>query len=290
MTGFDSQDDYEPLGQFRGYPIYAATVCALVHGAALVLCCLFAGFGGRELVIALPLNTEAVLSKFHFWQVVTYALFHLPKEGWDAIWLAVELLMLASLGREVERFMGRRFFWYLYGALWLATPVALLLASYFLGAMAFAGSWILHLSFFLAFAIIYPNTEFWWLPAKWVAAIVLAANTLAAIAWHQIPMLIALWTSAGLAYFAVRRAGVGDGFDVMAAIRERFARRPAAAAPRSKLKVLPDPQPEVDATMDSVDSVLEKISKHGIGSLTSSERATLERARTTLLNRGKKDS
>ena len=40
--------------------------------------------------------------------------------------------------------------------------------------------------------------------------------------------------------------------------------------------------------MQSVDAVLEKISSQGLGSLTASERATLERARATLLNKGKK--
>ena len=58
------------------------------------------------------------------------------------------------------------------------------------------------------------------------------------------------------------------------------SRRSERLARRHQIKVVREQQ-----HADSIDAVLEKISRHGVGSLTSAERATLERARTQLLKR-----
>ena len=60
---------------------------------------------------------------------------------------------------------------------------------------------------------------------------------------------------------------------------------------RRALRVVPPVQPrhtvEPDDIYDSIDPVLDKISKSGIGSLTESERRQLDRARKRLLKESK---
>ncbi len=57
-------------------------------------------------------------------------------------------------------------------------------------------------------------------------------------------------------------------------------RRTARLARQRNLKVLKETK-----AAESIDEILDKISKQGVGSLNASERAALERARTKLLKR-----
>ena len=64
----------------------------------------------------------------------------------------------------------------------------------------------------------------------------------------------------------------------------------ARLQPKPKFKVVPKPAPtrrEEDDISASVDPILDKIAKSGIGSLTPSERRTLDRARNRLLKGSK---
>ncbi|MBS0657341.1 MAG: hypothetical protein JSR82_03735 [Verrucomicrobia bacterium] len=284
---YEAQDEHKPFGYIGGYPIDLPLLIVMVHVGALVACCLLSGLGFLHWVTGLAFLSPAILDVHQYWRVVTYPLLHLPADGWQALWFAFELYVFAFTGREVERYLGRRFFSWLYAGLVAAIPAALLVASPLVGPTAEHGSWIIHVSFLVAFAVISPSSIFCWLPVKWLTALILAGHTLAAIAKRDFSLLIGLWTCTAITYVAVRRAGVGEGLDIFAGLRERFRRPPPPV--RSKTKSLSRPQPtEDDATMESVDAVLEKISQQGLGSLTAGERATLERARATLLNKGKK--
>jgi len=55
------------------------------------------------------------------------------------------------------------------------------------------------------------------------------------------------------------------------------ASRPQRLPPRVSVETSPAP-PEVDLIGDEVDAILDKISAHGLESLTEQERRTLERA------------
>ena len=94
--------------------------------------------------------------------------------------------------------------------------------------------------------------------------------------------------SALVAYFATRTAGVGDELPLFSNLRQRFQARPAPRLPKAKL--LARGEPESEDVLGSVDAILEKISGQGMSSLTPSERATLERARVSLLKRKDRDS
>ena len=60
-------------------------------------------------------------------------------------------------------------------------------------------------------------------------------------------------------------------------------RRAEKLARRHQIKVLSERK-----TNESIDAILDKISKQGVNSLTSSERAALERARAKLIDRDRR--
>jgi hypothetical protein len=90
--------------------------------------------------------------------------------------------------------------------------------------------------------------------------------------------------SVGLAFGFVRMRGVGPELEWLTGWTARWRSRRA-------LSVVPPPSArrvvEPEDIYDSIDPVLDKISKSGIGSLTASERRALDRARNRLLNKSK---
>ena len=92
-----------------------------------------------------------------------------------------------------------------------------------------------------------------------------------------------LWTSIGVAFLFVELNGAGPELAWWNAVKERFT-------PRPKFHVLPKPRARIGGSRSesedvctSIDPILEKISKFGIGSLTASERRQLDRERERLL-------
>src|SRR4029078_8649575 len=85
-------------------------------------------------------------------------------------------------GREVERFLGRRAYIWLYAAL-LIIPAVVLTLWGLTTRTGLAGSGALHFAVFAAFVTLYPNVQFFLrIPAKWVLAILMAIGTLIALA------------------------------------------------------------------------------------------------------------
>jgi hypothetical protein len=118
--------------------------------------------------------------------------------------------------------------------------------------------------------------------AKWVALIFVAAYSLQLLAYHRWSELTLLWISVGLAYGFVQLHGAGRELGWLTDWTSQW---------RSKrvLRVVPSPEArrssESDNIYESIDPLLEKISRSGIGSLTASERRALDRARTRLINK-----
>ncbi len=215
------------------------------------------------------------------WQLATYAFVHPPS---GLIWFAIEMYMLFIFGREVERFIGRRAFITLYLILLLAPP--LLLSVWGLSQRTgIGGSSALHFGVFVAFATIYPRVEmFLRIMVKWIALALGAILTLQLFAAHAWPELAVLWLSVGAAFLFIRLHGIGPELEWWTSLREKFA-------PKPKFTVVPRSTPsrvvEPENVYESIDPLLDKISKSGINSLTASERRTLDRARNQLLNKSK---
>ena len=209
----------------------------------------------------------------------SYAFVHYPS---SLLWFAIEMYMLFVFGREVERFIGRRAYIALYLIL-LVAPAALLTIWGLWQRSALAGSPALHFGIFVAFATIYPRTElFLRIMTKWVVLILAAVYTFQLLAYHAWSDLMVVWTSIGAAFLFIEMHGAGPELPWWDALKTRFA-------PRPKFHVVPKMRSsrsvEPDDVYGSIDPILDKISKFGIGSLTASERRQLDRERERLLKR-----
>ena len=297
MMGFERSDDYQPLFWVRGHPVHVTTLLVIMHLSALMICSIFQGIPA----ILMELSTDAVLHHWALWQPFTYAFAHLVGDLNDGLWFLFEMLLLFVWGREVERYFGRKTFVALYMGMLLAAPAALLSLSAFDHVnYHYARSDLLHFGVFIAFVAIYPGVQFFFgIPAKWIAAAILAIWTAAFVASQPSHHLVlVLWSVVAVAYFGARYASVGgEAFEVLGNLRPRLPRKtvPTGVKPRMK------PRRAVDTdgggsedyrgrdVHESIDPLLDKISKHGLASLTNSERAVLEKARVSLLRKDRRD-
>ena len=214
------------------------------------------------------------------WRLASYGFIHPPS---GLLWFAIEMYMLFVFGREVERFIGQRAYIGLYLALLLA-PAFLLTLWGFWHRSGLAGSPALHFGIFVAFATIYPRVEmFLRIMAKWVVLTLGAIYTLQLLAYHDWSSLAVVWTSMATAFLFIEWRGAGPEL----AWVENFK---AHLHPKPKLfvvqKAAPPRRPvDVEDVSTSVDPILDKISKSGIGSLTDAERRQLDQARARLLKK-----
>lgn len=282
-------EDYYPLTWVGRVPIYVTTLLVIVHVAAMLAVTVAMGMTGASSAFQCPwlapffYSSADVVQDFKAWQFVSYAFVNEP-----SLWFAIDMLLLYSFGREVERLLGRRAFLWMYLALLLAAPLALTLLQIvkFPAALLPAflgGSGPIHFAIFVAFAVIYPTAEmfFFRIQARWIALVLLGIHTLQDVAHHLWVPLFALWLDSACAVLMLRLSGVANAsLDAWLPEREE----PVRPARRLKNPVEPLPPPDVH---ESIDPLLEKISKHGIASLTKRERQQLDQARETLLEREK---
>lgn len=282
-------EDYRPLTWVGRVPIYATTLLVVVHVAMMIAVTVAMGMSGANTAFECPwlqpffYSSVDVVQHFKAWQFFTYAFVNEP-----SIWFAIDMLLLYSFGREVERLLGRRAFLWMYLALLLAAPLALTLLELvrFPAALVPAflgGSGPIHFAIFVAFVVIYPTAEmfFFRIQARWIALVLLAIYTLQNVAHQEWVPLFALWLDCACAVLMLRFAGVANA-SLEAWMPER--EEPRGPARRLKKPVEALPPPDVH---ESIDPLLEKISKHGISSLTRRERQLLDQARETLLEREK---
>ena len=280
MFGVTTSDDYRPVAWMGRYPVDVTTMLVGIHVAAAILAAILVAFGAGSVLLWLQFDSATIWSTGQVWRLFTYAFVHAPS---GLLWFAIEMYLLFVFGREVERFLGRRAYIALYGFL-LVTPAALLTIWGLWERCAIAGSPELHFGIFIAFATIYPRVELLLrIMAKWVALILAAVYTFQLLAYHAWSDLMVLWTSIGVAFLFVELNGAGPELAWWNAVKTRFASRP-------KYHVLPNPRArtagsrsESEDVYTSIDPILDKISKFGIGSLTASERRQLDRERERLL-------
>jgi membrane associated rhomboid family serine protease len=249
-----------------------------LHVAAAILTAILVAIGGGSILAYLQFDSAAVWSG-QVWRLFTYAFVHAPS---GLLWFAIEMYMLFVFGREVERFIGRRAYIALYLVL-LITPAALLTIWGLWQRSGLAGSPALHFGIFVAFATIYPRAElFLRIMTKWVVLILAAVYTFQLLAYHAWSDLMVVWTSIGAAFLFIEMHGAGPELAWWDALKTRLR-------PRPKFHVVPKMRSGRSAEPDegdvSIDHILDKISKFGIGSLTASERRQLNRERERLLKK-----
>jgi len=278
MFGVTTSDDYRPVAWMGRYPVDVTTMLVGLHIALAVIgCILFAA--GTSVLSYLQFDSTAVFYQGQVWRIVTYAFVHPPA---GLLWFAVEMYMLFVFGREVERFLGQRAYVVLYLILLIA-PSLLLTTWGIWQPTELAGSPPLHFGIFVAFATIYPRVElFLRIMAKWFALILAAVYTLQLIAYHAWSDLAVVWTSIGAAFLFVELRGAGPELAWWSKVKARIG-------PKPKVRVLQRTHArravEPDEVYASIDPILDKISKSGIGSLTANERRQLNRERERLLKK-----
>jgi membrane associated rhomboid family serine protease len=280
MFGVTTSDDYRPVAWMGRYPVDVTTMLVGLHVAAAVMACILIaipGLGGT--LNYFVFDSGRIWNGLQVWRLGTYAFVHYPS---SLLWFAIEMYMLFVFGREVERFIGRRAYIALYVIL-LVAPAALLTIWGLWQRSALAGSPALHFGIFVAFATIYPRAElFLRIMTKWIVLILAAVYTFQLLAYHAWSDLMVVWTSIGAAFLFIEMHGAGPELPWWDALKTRFA-------PRPKFHVVPKTHSirsaDPDDVYTSIDPVLDKISKFGIGSLTASERRQLDRERERLLKK-----
>src|SRR6266705_1681836 len=268
MFGVTTSDDYRPVAWMGRYPVDVTTMLVGLHVVVAIFTAILVGLVGGSVLIWLQFDSAEVLRAGQVWRLFTYAFIHAPTPS-GLLWFAVEMYMLFVFGREVERFIGRRAYVGLYLTLLLLPAVVLTLLSFWTHT-TFATSTALHFAIFVAFATIYPNVElFARIMAKWVALIFVAIGTLSALAMRDWQTLVVLWTSFGAAFLFIELRGAGPELAWWNALKERFAPKPKY---RVVSKMRPTRSADPDDVYASIDPILDKISKFGMGSLTASER------------------
>ena len=279
MFGVTTSDDYRPVAWMGRYPVDMTTMLVGLHVAVAILTAIFVAFGAGSVLAYLQFDSAQVLYGGQVWRLFTYAFVHAPS---GLLWFAVEMYMLFVFGREVERFIGRRAYIVLYLILLIA-PAAVLTIWGLWQRSALAGSPALHFGIFVAFATIYPRVElFLRIMAKWIALILAGVYTFQLLAYHAWTDLAVVWTSIGAAFLFIELRGAGPELVWWNNMKARIS-------PKPKLHVVQKSASrravEPDNLYASIDPILDKISKSGIGSLTANERRLLNRERDRLLKK-----
>jgi membrane associated rhomboid family serine protease len=282
MLYHEQSDDYRPLMWMRGHPVYANTLVVIGHIVAFVISAICIHTLGYDTVF-----NSLALSSYHVWtgqvwRLFTYVAydpgFFQPRASY---WFLINIALLYFFGREVEQFIGRRAYLLTYAAIIVIPAVLLSLFGLVAGPQVYLDCGDAIFGVFVAFATIYPGA----MPSMWLTLsarvlmwIFLGISTVIDFALNNYTAIFMLWACSAVGYFAMRYLGAGPGSNWLTNwLEERRAQRQIK---QRQFKVVQDRQ-----ATDSIDAILEKISKHGVGSLDARERAALEKARTSLLKR-----
>jgi hypothetical protein len=276
MALLSSFNEDRPVSYFRGYPIYYATIITIAYGLGVILTALMGGMGlSPEEYVFYPARS---IAEGQLWQILTYSFISPPN-----FFTIFGLIFIYIAAVETEKYIGKNRFLTLY-AIVLLLPVLFLSGWYFVTGQSVPtyGNYMVSIGFFIAFCTLYPGIQWFGLIAlKWIAWASVVLGSLMYFSQQQWPQLIMFWLVCGGSFGFIRLLQRGFEFPQ---IRNPFRRRV-----RPRLRVVSKPVAPVRERRESpsidVDQLLDKISKHGLSSLTAEERATLERARAKLLEK-----
>jgi membrane associated rhomboid family serine protease len=247
------------------------------HGHAI-----FTKTGMEDFPGYLPLSAEGLAHGF-VWQLVTYQFMH---AGW--MHLLLNCWAIYMFGRELEDLLGVRKFLTLVFSTGIVggvfqVLVALVWPQYFGGPVVGASACAFGLV--AAFAMLFPEREltlllFFFIPVHMRAKTLLLASAVLAVAGIAFPIdNIANAAHLGgmaMGWFFVRKILQGDWSRLTGALRPVEKSKPVLRRP--VLEPLEE-KSDTDFLASEVDPILDKISAHGLQSLTPREREILETAR-----------
>lgn len=257
------------------YPVRLAAILAAAHLVGIFASVIFptAGVNISPLAFYLPTFLHGAL-----WQPLTCTF--LQRVDFFSLF---NVLFIYWSGSEVEKYLGRRRFLQVIGLLLLIPPLVISIWSLFGVNWVYSGPYEFSIGLFIAFATLYPNVQwFGWVPLKWLAFVGIFFGSMSHLPRQEWGDLSVLWiicaASFGLIRLFQRDISIFD-----------FSAHIQFFKPKPKFHIVTREVPrrasEEESIHESIDPVLEKISKHGINSLTASERRALDRARNQLLKK-----
>lgn len=250
--------DHLPLTWWKQQPVYLAAIIALVGAASMVVFAILGPFVMSHLVF----TVDSAFSGLHLWTPITYVLVNPP-----SLWILLGCYLLWSFGEAVERHLGRRAFVRMLLLLLASSPLFISL-FHLIGVRGMACAGIMQLEFgvFIAFATLYPRAKISiiiiTLDAWVMAAIFVGMNALQCLAARDWVSLLLLAANVGTAY---------------AFIRFEKGELKLPSIPKPAFKAASTAKQAKSSTL-TVDEILEKISRHGMHSLTAEERRILDKA------------
>ncbi|CAF0695042.1 rhomboid family intramembrane serine protease [Candidatus Methylacidithermus pantelleriae] len=278
MSRWSRPGEDGPLFWIGNQPVYVTGVLIGAHSLVFVLTALGQALGFAPLLLELALSTRAVVEEGKIWQLFTYIWLHRL-----SYWFPLEMLMLYWFGQEVERNIGRQKYLLLYVSLAVVPALLVVAVSWLSPAwdIVISGSDTVHFALFVAFAALFPSAELLFgVNAKWFAITFVTIQSLILLAQHSLPGLLMEWSSLGIAIAFTRIPVPEISFGW---IQNWFTKRLQTL--RNKRQESSSKGPNES---ESIDAILDKIAKSGMGSLTKAEKEALERARMSLLKRNEK--
>ena len=284
MALLSSFNEDRPVTYFRGHPIYCATILTVAYAVGVLVTFLAQALGAWDSIVSLlAFEPSRSILGGQVWQAFTYSFVDSP-----SFFTIIGLLFLYVSAVEIEKYIGRARFLILYGVIVLIPVVSLTTASLILSfPIQFFGQTQIMIGLFIAFCTLYPGVQWGgFLTAKWVAigSLVLssAVDLSSPSPFRWVP-LGELWLISGFSFGYIRflqRGGELPSFRLPLRGRPKL-RVVQKAKPRSR----PSSVEVTGSAASEIDPLLDKIAKHGLSSLTSQERAALERARAKLLEK-----
>jgi len=232
----------------------------------------------------------------YVWQLLSFQFMHA-----NVLHLALNCLGIYFFGRDVEEFLGRKNFWALYLSSGVAGGLVQVLCAFFLGGRfeapmvgASAGGFGLIAAFAVAFAE-RPLTAFLFflIPINMRAKYLLVLSVIGAVVGMLLPGSVAHAAHLGgmaMGVLYMRLAIYGHWPRFNRTVRARPRRLVGVVSTTSKdweggLPPAAEDIPAEEFRSREVDPILDKVSAHGIQSLTEQERRILEKARERMRRR-----
>ena len=274
MEWFPASKDHLPLTWWKQTPVYLAAVVALAAAASMVITTLLMAIYPASVGV-LVFSVDHVFRGW-IWTLLTYIVVNPP-----GIMFVLSCYFFWNFGEAVERHLGRWSFVKLLGLLVLVSPVLMLVLSLVgggrSGTSGFGG---VMSGVFIAFATLYPTAQIsiiiLTVEARILVTVIVGVSALQLLAardWAGL-FLLAGQVAAAVGYIRYEQGRLQLPVFLTRPKRtplskpkpsvQRDAKKPAGGA-----KIL---------DLSDVDDILEKISRHGIASLTEAEKRTLEQA------------
>ncbi|PTY01749.1 hypothetical protein DB346_11175 [Verrucomicrobia bacterium LW23] len=275
----DYSNNASPVTWIDKYPIYLSQAIAIVHVACMIVFSVLFALRVNPLWTTGLLNFQSaeILGSFQVWRIFTYPLVAIASLDFAIMWV-----IYWFLAPEVEKGLSTRTFIRIYVATTLVLAALMMVVALIFGPVLYQGGRGITWVFFAAFCIMYPETILLFIPAWVVMWILLVINSLVDLMSHDPVSLTLMWAATGIAFVAVRMTGWG-GKSLW--IADKFEDWQLARAARKRnIQVVQEQK-----VTEDMDAILEKISREGMASLTPAEKAALEKARTRLIKRDKKE-